>query len=199
MTDWDHDGPKLRKNLVRTVRRVRDAATQRTAVQARDAASWHRDMMRGLNAPKAEYVGAFRGESGLERIRVAVGEQEGVPPDQVAPALAHFERKLNQVLTRLDTRIPKGATLDVDTLAAVIDVCAWAHAEWVRIHPFVNGNGRTGRLWANYIAMRYGLPPFVRLRPRPDGDAYARARTEAMKGNWKPTAKVFRKMLSEFL
>ena len=84
-------------------------------------------------------------------------------------------------------------------LAAVLDVCGWVHAEWVRIHPFVNGNGRTARLWANYVAMRYRLPPFVRLRPRPEADAYAHAGIEAMNGNWKPTAEVFRVMLGEFL
>ncbi|MGB3051428.1 MAG: Fic family protein, partial [Polyangiales bacterium] len=164
-----------------------------------DAMTWHREIMDGLDVPKPEYTGRFRGEPGLEAVQVMVGQYEGVPPDQVAEAAAIFERKLNQVLARLDTLIPAGAALDTDTLAAVLDVCAWAHAEWVRIHPFVNGNGRTARLWANYVAMRYGLPPFVRLRPRPNADAYARAGIEAMNGNWNPTAEVFRVMLGEFL
>ena len=69
--------------------------------------------------------------------------------------------------------------LTPDQLDAVLDLCAWAHAEWVRIHPFANGNGRAARLWANFIAVRYGLPPFVRLRPRPDG-GYAEAGMKAM-------------------
>jgi hypothetical protein len=67
----------------------------------------------------------------------------------------------------------------------------------VRIHPFANGNGRTARLWANFLATRYGLPPFVRLRPRPD-DGYADAGINAMKGDWKPTAIVFRRLLEHF-
>ena len=49
------------------------------------------------------------------------------------------------------------------------DLAGGAHAEWVRIHPFANGNGRTARLWANYLLVRYGLIPVVRLRPRPEG------------------------------
>ena len=61
---------------------------------------------------------------------------------------------------------------------------------------FLNGNGRTARLWANCIAMRYGLPPFVRLRPRPD-DAYGHASEEAMQGRWQATAPVFRQMYRE--
>ena len=199
MADWDADGPTLQQNLVRTLRRIRDSAALRGTVRARDAATWHREIMDGLDAPKPEYVGRFRGEPGTEAVRVLVGAHEGVPPDQVADAVAIFERKLNQVLARLDSLIPAGTALDTDTLAAVLDVCGWAHAEWVRVHPFVNGNGRTARLWANYVAMRYGLPPFVRLRPRPEADAYAHAGGEAMKGNWNPTAEVFRIMLREFL
>ncbi|MBI3490264.1 MAG: Fic family protein [Acidobacteria bacterium] len=75
-------------------------------------------------------------------------------------------------------RTPVGVDLDTDGLAAVIDLAAWAHAEWVRIHPFANGNGRTARVWANWIFVRYGFPPAVRLRPRPEsgyGAACARA------------------------
>ena len=198
MADWDADSPTLQQNLVETLRRIRDSAALRGMVRASDAMTWHREIMDGLDVPKSEYVGRFRGEDGLEAVRVVVGPHEGVPPDQVAEAVAIFERKLNHVLARLDSLIPAGAALDTDTLAAVLDVCAWAHAECVRIHPCVNGNGRTARLWANYVAMRYGLPPFVRLRPRPDADAYARAGIEAMNGNWNPTAEVFRMMLREF-
>jgi Fic family protein len=64
--------------------------------------------------------------------------------------------------------------------------------------PALNGNGRTARLWANSIALRYGLPPFVRLRPRPD-NGYGEAGVKAMRGDWKPTAIAFRRLLNKFL
>lgn len=54
------------------------------------------------------------------------------------------------------------------------------------------------RLWANCVALRYGLPPFVRLRPRPDG-GYGTAGEASMKGDWQPTAVLFRRMLTECL
>ena len=41
----------------------------------------------------------------------------------------------------------------------------------MRIHPYANGNGRVARIWANWVAMRFGLPPFVRIKPRPTGAA----------------------------
>ena len=40
-----------------------------------------------------------------------------------------------------------------------ITCAAWTHAEFVRIHPFVDGNGRTSRLIMNYQLMKNGLLP----------------------------------------
>jgi hypothetical protein len=80
--------------------------------------------------------------------------------------------------------------------ASLIDVAGWAHAEWVRIHPFANGNGRTARIWANVILMRYGIEPVVRLRPRPD-NGYGDAGAKAMHGDWVPTADCFRALVMQ--
>jgi Fic/DOC family len=117
---------------------------------------------------------------------------------EVAGALEHFERKLHALVAELDSILPDGQDADADQLAAIVDLCAWVHAEWVRIHPFANGNGRTARLWANSIALRYGVAPFIRLRPRPNS-GYAAAGAKAMQGDWKPTAVVFRRLLDHFL
>lgn len=40
-----------------------------------------------------------------------------------------------------------------------IVLAAWTHAEFVRIHPFVDGNGRTSRLLMNYQLMINGYLP----------------------------------------
>lgn len=40
-----------------------------------------------------------------------------------------------------------------------IECAAWTHAEFVRIHPFVDGNGRTSRLIMNYQLMANGFLP----------------------------------------
>jgi hypothetical protein len=198
VADWDANSPRLRRNLIGVLHDARDRALRRDQLTVEDARRWQRDSMAGLDVPDEKYRGRFRGESGLEKTRVWIGDHEGVPPAEVARALAAFERTLQRVVAVLDARYPSGHDLDADGLAAVIDLCAWAHAEWIRIHPFANGNGRTARIWANALLMRYGLPPAVRLRPRPDG-GYALAGEAAMGGDWRPTAAVFRTMLDEAL
>ena len=40
-----------------------------------------------------------------------------------------------------------------------IEYAAWTHAEFVRIHPFADGNGRTSRMIMNYRLMAAGLLP----------------------------------------
>ncbi|MCM1088263.1 MAG: Fic family protein [Muribaculaceae bacterium] len=39
-----------------------------------------------------------------------------------------------------------------------IELAAWIHAEFVKIHPFLDGNGRTSRLIMNYQLMAEGFP-----------------------------------------
>ena len=39
-----------------------------------------------------------------------------------------------------------------------IALAAWTHAEFVRIHPFPDGNGRTSRLIMNYQLLANGFP-----------------------------------------
>lgn len=196
MADWDGDSPQLNKNLIEIRVSLERDAEKRVAPAVTLAKAWHTTMMAGLTVPDPVYVGRFRGEAGLETCRVRVGSAPGVPPADVASELTSFESTLQAAVSILDRAYPAGADLDTDGLAAVIDFAGWAHAEWVRIHPFRNGNGRTARVWANWILLRYGLPPAVRLRPRPES-GYGAACARAMQKDWRPTARVFRVMVRD--
>lgn len=45
------------------------------------------------------------------------------------------------------------------TFESALECAAWTHAEFVKVHPFVDGNGRTSRLIMNYQLMSSGLLP----------------------------------------
>lgn len=40
-----------------------------------------------------------------------------------------------------------------------VELAAWTHAEFVKIHPFVDGNGQTSRMIMNYQLMVNGFLP----------------------------------------
>ena len=197
MDDWDDDSEQLRANLHRVLADVRKAAFEPVKPTVELAREWQAKIMHQLTRPKPLYVGRFRGEPGLEGCEVAIGDDYGAPSGDVAKELKAFEGKLQNAVKRLDGLIAPDH-LSADSVAAVIKLCAWVHSEWIRIHPFANGNGRTARLWANFMAMRYGLPPFVRLRPRPDG-GYSEACAQAMIGQRRLTEWVFLSMYREFI
>lgn len=198
MADWDGDSPQLRSNLAKLLGRVRDEALRRQPLTIEVARGWQLDIMQGLVPPSLKLVGRFRGEAGLEGYNVRVGDLPGVRASEVLAELAEFDRRLRRAVAELDQIIEPDQDLTADHLAAILTLGAWAHSEWVRIHPFANGNGRTARLWVNSIAMRYGLPPFLRLRPRPGG-RYGRACAAAMQGDWRPTVALFRQIYIDSL
>lgn len=196
MTDWDADSDQLRTNLRSLSVHIRQDAVDRAPLTVEKARSWHRAMMWALTPANPDYIGRYRGEPWLEGLGVRVGNRTGVVSTQVAAELASFEDKLQRAMKVLDELIRPNQVPGDDEIDAVIELCAWVHSEWVRIHPFANGNGRTARLWANAIAMRYGLPAFVRVRPRPEGD-YANIADEAMIGRWQSAVPAFRRMYDE--
>jgi hypothetical protein len=196
--NWDEDSPRLRENLAGILTEIIRDKDLRERPSRETARQWQSRFMKGLEIPDAHYAGAYRGEPGLERTGVRVGANYGVAASEVSEALKEFEEKLQEIVQELDRLLPVGQDPNTDQLAAIIDLCGWAHAEWIRIHPFANGNGRTARLWANWLALRYGLPPFIRLRPRPDR-GYGDAGAKAMQGDWRPTAFVFHELLNNFL
>lgn len=199
MADWDENSERLRQNLEQVLSEIqRCSRGERSRPSFEDARQWHLGIMNGLVAKKPEYVGRFRGEPGLERLGVRVGASLGVTAGEVHACLVRFEEELQQRLAVWDGVVPVGGRPNAEQLNGVLELCAWAHSEWVRIHPFANGNGRTARLWANRLALRYGLPPFIRLRPRPN-HGYDSAGEASMKGEWQKTTEVFRQLLIQFI
>lgn len=68
-----------------------------------------------------------------------------------------------------------------------IELAAWTHAEFVGIHPFVDGNGRTSRLIMNYQLLLNGYLP-VSVAKENRLDYYNALEQYAVNGNLKPFA-----------
>jgi Fic family protein len=62
-----------------------------------------------------------------------------------------FFRRLNEEIKKLD---PKNTE-------AILKFAADKHLEYENMHPFADGNGRTGRLIVNYVMEYFGLPILV--------------------------------------
>ncbi len=164
------------------------------------AQDWHRAVYAGVALPEPYYAGEVRDSDarfpGLDGYEVAIGGALGTPSKDVPAELARLEVRIQTVCSRLDAAVPPGAQpRDESTLRAVIAACGNIHGEWVRIHPFANGNGRTARLWATWIGLRYGLPPFIQIRPRPAGQPYVAAAAASMRGDHRLCIVVFEQML----
>jgi|ERR1700730_11923078 len=112
MADWDADSLQLHDNLAQLLRRIRQDARRRDSPTIEDARRWHSEVMRNPHVPNPEFVGAFRGEAGLEDIQVLIAGRYCVAASEVATELAHFEQILQLVIGRLDEWIPRDAQLD---------------------------------------------------------------------------------------
>ena len=197
MTDWDTDGSRLRANLEAVFKDISLWSEKRGKVSIATIKRWHQKTMAGLSVPDPKFVGRFRGELGLENEPVYIGRHRGTKASLVAGEVGAFVKRLQAISGRLDKLLPRGGKLDRDRLEASIELAAWTHSEWIRIHPFCNGNGRPARMLANAMLMRYGLPPVLRLRPRPTSP-YGQAGAHGMKGNSKPMETLIRGLLKNF-
>lgn len=66
-----------------------------------------------------------------------------------------------------------------------IELAAWTHAEFVSIHPFVDGNGRTARLIMNYQLMKKGFLP-ISIKKESRLEYFNTLEEYAVKGNLEP-------------
>lgn len=81
------------------------------------------------------------------RINVTISGAEHVPPDAL-----HVESEMNSFI---DWYQNQASTLHP------VERAARVHADFVKIHPFVDGNGRISRLLMNLELMKSGFPPAV--------------------------------------
>jgi hypothetical protein len=218
---WPEDDPKnlslIQGNVTELVTELRAAATDRVLPTREELCRWHARLYAGCDVPVAGYVGHLRGDPAVpELIDYEVGlgarlkdgnpEKMGLWARRVGDEIEAVLAGLRAVFVELDARLPIGKSPTTpEEILALISFAALAHGECLRVHPFANGNGRVARLMVAFICLRYRLPMFLHIKPRPESDDYIRASRDSMGrppdfvGNHTSTTAVFAHMLAEEL
>jgi fido (protein-threonine AMPylation protein) len=218
---WQEDNPKnlslIQTNATQLINELRATAAERKLLTPEELCRWHSRLYAGCEVPVADYVGHFRGDPAVpELIDYEVGlgarlkdgnlEKMGVWARRVADEMSAVLAGLNAVFAELDTRLPVGKPPSTaDQILEAISFAALAHGEVLWVHPFANGNGRIARLLVALICLRYELPMFLHIKPRPESDDYIRASRDSMGrppdflGNHTMTTAVFAHMLADEL
>lgn len=87
-----------------------------------------------------DVAGRFRKDNEMVR----VGNHIGLPPEFIEP-------RIQELLVNYNSEIK----------TPFIHRIAKLHAEFESIHPFVDGNGRIGRVINNYLLIHEGFPPII--------------------------------------
>ncbi len=112
-----------------------------TPISERDVRELHRFVLKGIDDDNA---GKYR----TVAVKISGSGFDPPSPESVPPEMRDFGDWLKKMSVGIDRTDPMRGIL---TAAA-------AHAWFVYIHPFIDGNGRVARLLMNLVLMRYGCP-----------------------------------------
>ena len=73
----------------------------------------------------------------------------------------HQLLRLEDVSDEIDYICNELSGIDTDDIEKTLTAAAYFHCNFEYIHPFADGNGRTGRTLMNYFLMIHDLPPTV--------------------------------------
>ena len=135
----------------KTLREHFEAVNHREAIlfveelvgQGRQLSEWQLKSLHQLVLKNIDDQNAGR----YRTVNVTIAGAEHRPPDhlKLVDAMTDFVRWLGADATRFHP----------------VERAARVHADFVKIHPFVDGNGRTSRLLMNLELMKSGFPPAV--------------------------------------
>jgi len=110
------------------------------------------------------------------------------------PEPAQIIHLMYQFIDNLNYKISISKTQD-----EIVETLIYAHYEFVRIHPFNNGNGRTGRLLMNLVTMKFGFKPLeLYKREGESRKVYIQSMQQADKGSFELLGNLIRQELEAF-
>ena len=153
---FEHDGVTSYTGDLRTLFEIRNAKEshelflqafqERRPLDAKLVLDFQRQLTHGTYDTRRWQLGERPGEY-KHHDYVTGREEVGAAPEDVADEMAELLEELRDVAPE-----------------KVLIAAAYFHAKFENIHPFADGNGRTGRLAMNYLLVLNGHPPIVITR-----------------------------------
>lgn len=181
--------PRVRRQIVALRSGVRD-----TLECASDSRPDHGSMFSGLAPERCPYyAGNYRGSSHRclkhNRVGIRSDPRVGFPASQVGDTMGSFSKEIRAGLGGIDaaSKLPKAQLSEEDQLINLVRFACHVFEYFLRVHPFVNGNGHTARLILWAILGRYGYwPKRFSIEPRPADQRYTPAIKRYRDGDYEP-------------
>lgn len=155
-----------------------------------DIKTYHAKVFRRV-APLEYYAGNYRSIDPTKPCLASDVQVAGVPGEPFAlvpTSMAKLSADVHDFVVSTDEYVEHTVS-PTEKARAVAQLAAAIMGEFIRIHPFINGNGRMGRMLVNYVFKRYGYKmPFRQVQIRPPELEYAQASAASMGPNASMTA-----------
>jgi Fic family protein len=150
------------------------AKKEKGGIREDDILELHRITMKGISS---EWAGKYK----TVQNRVLGSGVRRTPPYLVKEEMEKLVEFINRNPERLNP----------------VELAAVAHQMFAKIHPFLDGNGRTARLLSNLMLMRHGYPPNTILNK--ERKKYFETLEKAHLGNREPFVNFFARSLERML
>jgi fido (protein-threonine AMPylation protein) len=193
---WEYsDSPKadglLADRSAQILAKLRKDPQPQSLAIATDTRQAHGHLFNGLT-PKGQpfFAGKYRGQypEPLLSCQCFINGEQKTPPRFVVSSMVGLRSNTTKKIQELDAK--RASTDETDFLIELVDFTAAFFCDFVRIHPFANGNGHAGRLALTAILGRYDrwLKKWT-VHPRPK-EPYLEAQKKYFVGEKAPLQKL---------
>lgn len=202
--DWDYERhPDAGVVASRCIRVLAELArgTLVPKGSSQDSRQIHRRLFKDLTPAECPYfAGNYRGSGFpcLQDYDVTAGGMATTPAAIVAAAIAFLSSRINVIYHCLDAGSSTPSSINSRETKLLYLVCfvAEIHSEFLRIHPYANGNGHVGRFIVWCVLGAYGYwPKSWPFDDRP-GDPYLACLTQYRSGNQEPLIQLMLKLIA---